>query len=100
MINFLGPGLRGDISPLTPERQSQQSEQYSESAFVSPFSTVGPFPPRGPAGFIPPPPADCAFSMQIMGTSQLQGIIKLYNVMVACLIYRTNTFIHMFCTRY
>ena len=31
IILFLGPGLRGDISPLTPERQSQQSEQYSES---------------------------------------------------------------------
>ena len=90
IILFLGPGLRGDISPLTPERQSQQSEQYSESAFVSPFSTAGPFPPRGPAGFIPPPPADCAFS--IMNTSQIQGIKKPCNVVVAPLKLKTIYF--------
>ena len=95
MIHFLGPGLRGDISPLTPERQPQQSEQFSESAFVSPFSTVGPFPPRGPAGFIPPPPPDCAFS--IISTSQIQGIIKLYNVMVAHL--KLSILLYLFTVR-
>ena len=95
MIHFLGPGLRGDISPLTPERQPQQSEQFSESAFVSPFSTVGPFPPRGPAGFIPPPPPDCAFS--IISTSQGQGIIKLYNVMVAHL--KLSILLYLFTVR-
>ena len=75
----LGLGLRGDISPLTPERDNKPAEQYSISAYGHPFANAGQLPCRGPSGFMPPPPVDQTGSMQgnRSNTPQMQGIYTL-----------------------
>ena len=54
-----GPGLRGDISPLTPERDAEQPEHYTVSAYAQNFTHgASQMPARGPSGFMPPPPTE------------------------------------------
>ena len=67
--------MRGDISPLTPERDDKQAEQYSTSAFGDAFPTTPEMPCRVPTGFMPPPPVDHFPSTQKSrsNTPQMQG---------------------------
>ena len=73
--------MRGDISPLTPERDIEQhSEKYSVSAYGHPFAPTGQLPTRGPSGFMPPPPAERSSGYGALipsdrsTTPQIQGI--------------------------
>ena len=67
--------MRGDISPLTPERDDKQADQYSASAFGDAFPTTPEMPCRVPTGFMPPPPVDHFTSTQKSrsNTPQMQG---------------------------
>ena len=67
--------MRGDISPLTPERDDRHAEHYSSSAFEDTFPATTEMPCRVPTGFMPPPPVDHSISMQKhrSNTPQMQG---------------------------